>query len=291
MSKFVKQKNGIYIAEDTINTIERIEGVMTKANSQKINQHGKGVKFHTEVEFYNEFGELIDKGSNELLLSGGLFTLSKLSGIDIPLQIKTINQDLGINVNETVEPYSGPRREDIIRGFMIGLDGCGDAFDTVNTVFMKQRTITSLIPFRMIEINDTTIDPDDLEKYKLKVAEDGYYKYYAKGFETDPEIRCEFDEIGAPPVPSNVDELETKAVINTYLRYVLKINLNDVREFFKLIGGGLRKARVNTLGLITGYPGDDGDLKGTRMWSKINFNNEPFDNNTKELTVVYKIYI
>lgn len=287
MSNFYKQSNDVFVAEDNINTVEQIEKEISFAGN---NQHGKGVKFYTEVEMYNELGELIEKGHNELLLSGGLFTLSKIAGVDIPLKIKTINQDLGINVNETVESFHGLRRDDIIRGFMIGLDGCTDTFDTVQPVYTKQRRITSLIPFRMVEQAED-LEPSERGKYKLKVSEDGYFKYYAKGFETEPVIKVEFDEVGSPSVPSNVDESTSKSPINTYLQFVLKINLNDVREFFKLIGGGLRKARVNTLGLITGYPNDDGDLKGCHLFSKINFNNEPFDNNTKELTVIYKIYI
>ena len=288
MSSFIKQSNGIYITEDNVNTVEKIERQFSNANN--INQHGKGCKFYTEVDLYNELGECLQKTHNELLLSGGLFTLSKISGINIPLAIKTLNQDLSINVNETTESYTGLRREDIIRGFMIGIDGCGDVFDTVEPVYTKERRITSLVPFRMVEQSDDLQDSEKA-KYKMKVSESGYFKYYAKGFETAPVIKCEFDETGSPSVPANVDESASTSPINTYLQYVLKINLNDVREFYKLIGGGLRKARINTLGLITGYPADNGDLKGTHMFSKINFNNEPFDNNPKELTVIYKIYI
>lgn len=284
----VTKKGKILLADDTLSTVEQIEKHWN--NYDKLNQHGKGIKFHTEVEIRNELGEIVEKKPNELILSGGLFVLSKISGVTIPLKIKTINEDLGINVNETVEAYTGLRREDIIRGFMIGIDGCTDVFDTVQPVSIKERHIKSLVPFRMVETKED-LDQTEADKYKLKVTEDGYYKYYMKGFETEPVIKVEYDEVGNPPVPSNVDELEGMPIINTYLQYVLKINVNDVREFFITSGGGLKKARVNTLGLVTGYPSDNGDLKGCHLFSKINFNNEAFDNDTKELTVIYKIYI
>lgn len=281
-----KNQNGVLLADDRINEIEQYEKVMF---NQPNGMASKKPKFYTEVEFYNELGELTQKGHNEQLLSGGLFTLSKIAGVDMPINIKTINTDLSININETVKSFTGPRREDIIQGFMIGIDGCTDVFDTVSPVLKKQRNIKSLVPFRTVEtVADLTTG--EKAKYALKVQDGTRYKYFLKHFESVAIIKAEFDEPGNPTVPANVDESTSESVINSYVQFVLKINVNDVREFFKLEGGGLRKARVNTLGLVTGYP-EGGDLKGCRMFSRINFNNEAFDNETKELTIVYKIYI
>lgn len=286
---FIKNSDGIYVASDKISQVESITRTMFDGTpkSKKI------PSFYTEVEFRNELNEVTQRGHNELLLSGGLFTLAKISGADMPIDIQSINTDLGINVLESDTSYTGPRREDIIQGFMIGLDGCTDVFDTVDEVEVKQRNIGSLVPFRMVE-NAFDLSPTDQAKYGLKVDTGTYYKYFLKGFETTPQIKAEFDEPGNPPVPANVDTIATTTpmVINKYLEYVLKINVDDVREFFELAGGGLRKARVNTLGLITGYKDTvTGDFKGCRMFSRINFNNEAFDNETKELTVIYKIFI
>jgi hypothetical protein len=285
---FIKQDNGIYLADDRISNVEQIERI--RSNSA-FPRSKKSPSFYTEVEFKNELGEVTQRGHNELLLSGGLFALSKISGVNPPINIQTINTDLGININETASGFTGPRREDTIIGFMIGIDGCTDVFDTVAEVQVKQRNIASLVPFRMVE-TAYDLTATERQKYNLKVSASGYNKYYLKGFETTPVIKCEFDEPGNPPVPANVDTLPTDSVINKYLEYVLKINVNDVREFFELIGGGLRKARVNTLGLVTGYwDATANDYKGCRLFSRINFNNEAFDNETKELTVIYKIYI
>lgn len=281
-------KNGtIRDVQDQIETVDAIEKILN-GRSPNNKRHPK---FYTEVDLINGLGEVIHRQHkhNELLLSGGLFVLAKISGVDIPLDIKTINSDLNINVQETTKSFTGPRREDVIQGFMVGIDGCDDMFDTVKPVYTKQRTITAPIPFSMVEdLNE--LSDEEKARYALTVHEDNWYKSYLKHFESTPQIFCEFDEPGAPPVPATVDLLESDSVINTYIRFMCKINEKDLRTFYKEQGGGLRKARMNTLALVTGYP-DGNDYKGCRCFSKINFNNEPFDNETKELTFSYKIFI
>ena len=279
---------------DKINKVDKellevTESINTHDEFQ-LHHSSKASRIYTEVEAYNELGEKLWSDHNELLLSGGLFTLSKISGADAPINIQTVNIDLGVNTTETNPGYTGPRREDTICGFMIGTSGCTDVFDTVAEVKYKERIITSLVPFRKVLKSDDLTD-DERASYFLKQEDGEYYNYYLKAFETAPEIKVEFDELGNPTVPANVDESTEDKVINTYIQYTLKINCNDVREFFKISGGGLRKARVNTLSLVHGYLDGSGEYKGVRCFSKINFNNEPFDNETKELTVIYKIYI
>lgn len=280
----IVKENDILLIEDTINELDKFE-----KNTNCVKKR-KGCKFYTEVEGYNELGERLWKDHNELLLSGGLFTLSKISGVNPPILIKSINQDLNILPTETNPGYTGPRREDVICGFMIGTSGCGDVYDTVQKVEYKERTITALVPFREVE-QTADLDTSEKQMYKLRKENGIYYDYYMKKFETTPVIKVEYDEPGSPSVPANVDETADNKIINSYLQYTLKINCNDVREFFKIHGGGLRKARVNTLALVHGYLDGTNEYKGVRCFSKINFNNEPFDNETKELTVVYKIYI
>lgn len=283
-------KNGdIWLADDCINEKESYKFIRDTFNAP-IRNHGKGAKLYTEIEFYNELGEKIETLHNELLLTGGLFTLSKISGVNPPIKPITVNQQLSVNVNETVTSYTGPRREDVICGFMVGIDGCTDVFDTVGTVYYKDRTIYSPVPFRKVEITDD-LSSSDRSMYHLKVQAGNYYEYYLKGFETTPVIKAEYDEVGNPAVPANADEQDKDKIINTYLQYTLKINSEDVRDWFKISGGGLKKARINTLGLVHGYLDSNGDFKGVNMFSRLNFNNEPFDNETKELTVIYKIYI
>ena len=271
------------------NIMEVMESIETFDEYQKI-RSDKSPRIHTEVIAYNELGEELWRDHNELLLPGGLFTLSKISGVTPPIETQSVNVDLNVATTETETGYTGPRREDVICGFVIGIGGCTDVFDTVAEVKYKERTVTSIIPFRKVQKSDD-LSQEEQEKYHLKQEDGEYYNYFLKGFETDPVIKVEYDEPGSPAVPANADEAVDDKVINSYLQYTLKINADDVREFFKISGGGLRKARVNTLAMVHGYPDGTGEYRGCRCFYKINFNNEPFDNETKELTVVYKIYI
>ena len=273
--------DNIKILEDSINAFDKYQMINSKGKS-------KHASFHTEVECYNEFGEMLWKDHNELLLEGGLFTLAKISGLSTPITIKSLNSDFGVQATET--DNVGPRANDVICGFVIGISGCGDVFDTVKPVYYKDRRITTMVPFRQVEVaNKNSIESVDDRKYYLKVTKNGYCEYYLKKFETQGEIKAEYEDGTA--VPANVSENPTDQIINTYVQYTLKINKNDVREWFKITQGNLKKCRVNTLALVHGYMGDSDEYKGLRCFSNINFNNEPFDNETKELTVIYKIYI
>ena len=273
--------DNIKILEDSINAFDKYQIVNSGGES-------KHASFHTEVECYNEFGEMLWKDHNELLLEGGLFTLSKISGLNPPITLKSLNSDFGVQATET--DSNGPRTNDVICGFVIGISGCGDLFDSVKPVYYKDRRILTMVPFRKVETaKANTIETTNDRKYYLKVTKDGYYEYYLKKFETAGEIKAEFED--GTPVPANVSENDTDKIINTYVQYTLKINKNDVREWFKISVGNLKKCRVNSLALVHGYMGDSNEYKGLRCFSNINFNNEPFDNETKELTVIYKIYI
>lgn len=279
-STSIVKDNDVLQIVDGINEIERYE---------KRSGH-KGARVYTELTAVNELGEVLWEDHNELLLSGGLFTLQKISGLNAPINIQTMNTDLGILASESNPGYTGPRREDTIFGFAIGTSGCGDVFDTVNPVKYKERTITSLVPFRKVE-KTADLSSSEKQKYFMKKANGNYLDYYIKKFESAGVIKAEYDEPGSPAVPPNADETAGDRVINTYVQYTLKISNEDVREFFKISGGGLRKARINTVALVHGYLDGSGEYKGVRCFSKINFNNEPFDNETKELTIIYKIFI
>lgn len=279
-----KLNNNSIIVDDRF---EEHEDCKLLRNSFNRKAGSKSSKFHTELTAYNELGEKLWEDHNELLIPGGLFTLAKISGVNMPIKTETLNTKLNLLASEDTPVHTGPRREDVIFGFVIGIGGCTDVFDTVKPVKYKEIEVDSLVPFRK-PLKSDDISPDTQRKYALKVTNGNYYEYYVKKFESTPVIKAEYDEAGSPTVTNPATGPDTP--INTYVQFTLKISKQDVREWFKINGGGLRKARVNTLGLVTGYPVGS-EYKGVRAFSKINFNNEPFDNETKELTVIYKIYI
>lgn len=264
-----------------------------KDNVDVKRSYNKKPKFHTEVTFKNELGETLFTTHNELVLSGGLFLFEKIGNTNAPINIQTANIDLGILPTEVDPGFKGPRREAGIFGFVLGLGGCTDVFDTVKPVKYKERKVEAMIPFRKVpKTKDLT--SAERNKYFMRKENNGYYDYYIKRFEAEPVIKAEFDEPGFPAVPPNVDEMPDDKVINTYIQFTLKVTRDDMREYFKVAGGGLNKARINSLGLVYGYPDTSlgyNEYKGVRLFSKLNMNNEPLDNETKELNIVYKIYI
>lgn len=253
----------------------------------------KQPKFYTEIECRNELGEMLFTEHNETLLSGGVFLLQKIANVESPINIKTINTDMNLLATEADPGFKGLRREHAIFGFMIGLGGCTDVFDTVKDVKYKERIVNSSIPFRMNPTIDD-LSPSERSKYFLRVEEEGFYKYFAKKFEVEPKIHVVYDEPGFPQVPPDVDLSPDDKTINSYIQFNLKITKDDVRDYFKQLGGGINKARINSIGLVYGYPDNSlgyDEYKGVRVFSKLNFNNEPLDNETKELNIIYKIYI
>ena len=39
-----------------------------------------------------------------------------------------------------------------------------------------------------------------------------------------------------------------------YTQYILTVNANDIREYFKLTDGNTALSRINSIGLVAGYP-------------------------------------
>lgn len=262
-------------------------------------KRNKAPVFYTEIDVYrkdcndvtSELGEKVFTGHNELVLPGAIFIAEKLLNVTAPIKPKTLNQDLGISISEETQPH-GKRLEHVICLFGVGTGGCGTNFDTVVPVKFKERKLESLIPLRYVP-TDKDLTSAEKQKYFMKKTNNGHYEYYLKKFEIDPTIKVEYDEPGNPAVPPNFDEVSGDKIINNYMQFNIKISKDDVREYFKAAGGGINKARINTLGLYIGYPATDGEneFKGVQLFSKINFNNEPLDNETKELNIIYRIYI
>lgn len=260
---------------------------------QKKIQNPKGPTFKTQVIATNELGETLFDEHNELLLSGGLFLLQKIANVDTPITIATLNQDLNILPQIVKPPEPGLRREDALFGFAVGVGGAGDVFDTVKDVKYKERKVEGILPFRKVPTTKD-LSPALRGKYFMRRQDASYFEYYVKKFETPPVIHVEFDEPGNPSVPGDVDTQPENKIMNTYIQFVLKIDKDDCRQYFQLNGGGLNKARINTLGLVHGYPDNSlgySEYRSCRIFSKLNFNNEPLANLSKEITIIYKIYV
>lgn len=253
--------------------------------------------YRTRVSCYasdnvNELGELMFEEENQIVLGGALYVLEKIFGVTSPLSVDYLNNIMGIATKgpAVTEKYS---RENVICLFGVGTGGCGDA-GPVKDIAFQEREVVDLVPFR---VTDKPLSVNDREKYWFrKQLTEGSTAYYLKKFETTPKIKVlwrdgEGDEDGTE-VDSGVHTTQRKEPIETFVEMTLKINKNDVKEWFE-INGNIEQARINSLGLFTGVksPLGDGteDYKQVMLFSKINFHNEMLAS-SKELTIIYRIY-
>jgi hypothetical protein len=245
----------------------------------------------TEVIIQNELGEIMERGENQVVLGGALFTLEKLWQIISPLTIDTLNNIKGI---ATTGPSVDPKDVKVCL-FGVGTGGSGDGIGTVLDVKFYEREIFDMVPLRVVD--PTNLTPDELAKYWFKSdAGSGKTAFYLKKFEIEPVIKvlwkdAEGDEDGSE-VEAGVHNTTRTEPIESFVEMVMKITKNDVREWFDM-NGNIELARFNSIGLFTGALGDLGDgsfdYKDVKMISKINIGNEMLTY-AKELTITYRIY-
>ena len=253
--------------------------------------------YKTRVSCYasdnvNELGELMFEEENQIVLGGALFVLEKIFGVSSPLTIEYLNTIMGVATEgpEATEKYP---KDNVVCLFGVGTGGCGDA-GPVKDIAFQERELFDMVPFR---VTDQPLSVNDRDKYWFKkTVREGATAYYLKKFETTPKIKVlwrdgEGDEDGTE-VENGVHNIQRREPIETFVEMTLKINKNDIKEWFEL-NGNIEQTRINSLGLFTGVksPLGDGteDYKQVMLFSKLNFHNEMLVS-SKELTIIYRIY-
>lgn len=277
---------------------EIIKGGRSRAHSSRVTQKSVG---DTEIIVRNEFGKILGKYTNKITVGGKLFILEKAFNVNAPIKIDTLNTDLDINENETAYTDGGRRRDDALWLFGVGKGGSGDTYGSIVPVRDRDKDIVDLIPMRIRPTaEDLTVA--EREIYFMRDAKPDYIRYYLKRFEQKPVIKALFetDDGAITDVPKDVYSMDDDRIINIFAQMQLKINDVDTREYFKL-EEQIESARINSLGLFTGYPEEITDpldptskytdYKGVTLATKLNFNNEPLDAFAKELHITYRIYI
>jgi hypothetical protein len=260
-----------------------------------------GSFYDTEVEFRNELGEMLFKKSNIILVGGRRFTLEKLFNIT-PNDNQRITLNNLFNVNESEPELTGvgPRREKVVCLFGVGRGGSNLTFGSVKNPNAREYNLYDMVPMRYVD-EDSDLTQEEKNKYYLRVQEGDKIAYYLKKFELTPRIVMRVgDQEYVPDLSDNnpVDtagELIESEDVDCYVELQLKISADDVREFFRDTEG-LEQARINELSLYTAYQPEHAagvwtDFLGIEAFSKLTFNNEPLDDATKELNIIYRIYI
>ena len=295
----------------TLNFSEGISSIHdTKTIMRTADKHPK-MQIHGEVEIYDQFGRLLQKKENIILLGGRRFVLEKLFNIEIsPDRKVTLNKLYNTNTAESTDTTTGPLKKKEVCLWGVGRGGSGLTFGDVNVPAEKEFALYDMLPMRYVSIDNDL--PDDVKAhYYLRVlyAADGtvvqdesdaeYIAYYLKTFESTPELVIKIGEetyypnLSEDNLPTDWDQLIERKDVEMYIQLRLKLAADDVREFY-IETESIDNARINELGVFFGYqpPSQQySDYNGIEDFSKLTFNNEPLDDETKELNIIYRFYI
>lgn len=296
-----------------------------------LNSKRPQTSLYTEVDVRNELGELLFRRHNVILLSGRRFTLEKLFNIT-PSESKILTLDQILvgkgNMTSTAreipeygsetwekEHGGGPVGSQCVCLFGVGKGGAGDRIGDVWPAAAKGSNLYDIVPMRYVFTpeEDQAIKDDGMY-YMRMVDSDGGIGYYLKRFESKPTIKIiaggqdyvPSDVDNTPPYISNESSYMLTDDVDAYVEMTLKINTNDVREWFEAIDADNPVPYINELALYIGYQNIDpkykyhgdqvkpdqwSDYYGVEAFSKLTFNNEILAEDSKELNIIYRIYI
>lgn len=243
-----------------------------------------------EVEVKNELGEVMFKKHNLIVIQGRLFVLEKIFNINRPIKLPTLSEQLGLPEN-SVPRVDGPNKEEAVCLFTVGNGGSELTFGDVHTPNFKDVNLFNPIPFRFLDAG-IELTEEEKEKYFLRMETSaGKTAYFCKKFEKQPELKVK--RIGTD-IDGDINSPDED--FDIFVEMELKIDVNDLREYYTE-GEGIERARFNELGLVIGYKPTRvenrevyQDYQNLQLFSKLTFNNEAIDSNTKELNITYRIF-
>jgi hypothetical protein len=236
-----------------------------------------------EINLINDItGESIFK-FNDVIILGSTYILEKFFNKRSTYAMPSLSSDL--SVNATINPTQDNLKDEFVFGFVVGTGGA-ESSDLVRAVKFKDKSVSSIIPFRVVP---TTADLTPLEqaKYAMKKQVGSNYHYYVKRFDTDVVIRHLFTD--GTEIPSNIDQTETSLGLLVFGEAVLKLSSSDLREYFMDQFGSIDNCRFNSIGLVAGFV-NGSDFAGVRTVTKVNMPNLFLRDTESSYTLVYKLY-
>lgn len=238
----------------------------------------------------NDYGEIILKkvNSNAVVFGGAILALEHLTNVTANFKPATLNEIY--NVNSGVP---GVNKESFIQLFGCGIGGAALDFGNVVNPSIKQREIINFVPLR----SGVEIVGSEVEKYFFKKTIDGgNFNWYLKEFDSPTIVKSLWKDAaeqgtdGTEIVEEIYDSTRTEG-IESFAEFKIKINNNDVREYFDSIGE-LDMARYNSIGLFTGQKvavGGGVDYVNVRLFSVVNFENKAVKER-QESQYIYRVY-
>lgn len=245
----------------------------------------------------SEGNTLFTKTYNNSLLIGGACFFSEKSN---NLRSRFTPQPLDVlygehDINDVVIDENTIKEEKII-GIVTGIQGCTNTYNTVRPVLKNALTVPGMIPFRVVPTAED-LTGDDRARYFLRktIFYDGveYAQYFAKSFDQTPRIDVVMES--GDDVPSNISDYTDPGYLFDYTYYSITINSDDVREHFRLTEGNTAMSRVNSFGLIAGYPQEDEfgnmDYYNVRCLTTVNVENSELRDGLSQIILHYRLHI
>lgn len=233
--------------------------------------------------------------NNELLLGGANFFSEKANNMRSGFAPLPIDVEYGIHTIEDLTVDSETIKNEVICGMTIGIDGCVNTYNTVKPVLSHSRIVPGMIPFRKMTLEEEVLLTEaERAKYFMRVVDNnGYVMYYGKRFDDTPRIYTMFED--GTEVPSNIATVAEPKAIKHYTKYILTVEGKDVREYFKIRDRSTVNSKINSAGLITGYPGVGSD--GLEEYfhviqaTTLNFENQELKDSESMVTFIYRLNI
>ena len=234
-------------------------------------------------------------GKNDLLLTGAVFLTEKVNNVRSTFQTTPIDQLIGVHSASQIDFSAASIPNEKICGIMVGVGGSGDTYNTVHPVHRTDLTVPGYTPFRVVPV-DEDLSPELRRQYILRVVQGDYVYYYGKRFEANRDINVLYED--GTEVPTNVHAIgdSNGKYIKTFTKFTTTIDESEIREAFKIKDGSTRRSRVNSIGLITGYPGkaeDSGRYEeyfNVRTLTTLNMENRELKDSESTLSIIYRLY-
>lgn len=248
---------------------------------------------------------------NDLLVNGAVFMSEKNNNMRSSFAPTPLDVDLGVHQLSDVDRTDVTVPLERVCGLVVGVEGCTNTYNTVRPVYRHHRTVPGIVPYRTVQLDVTGDLSNQMQsKYFLRVEKmvqgQRCAVYYGKRFEKTQEIKVMFED--DTDVPTDVHILTDPKFIKVYTEHKVTIDQSDIREWFKLMEGSTVSSRVNSVGLVAGYPvktfsadgqvDDNGnpmediwDYYNVRTLTTMNMENQELKDSASTITFIYRLLI
>ena len=297
MRNFLLYKGGITLSATNKAMISESVTVTDEVwiNDKKVTDEGVRTVGEVEIIGKDRDGNTLftKTHKNALLINGACYISEKENNRRSRFAPQPLDILYGAHTATDVQVTDETLKEEYVIGMVIGIQGCTNTYNTVRPVLKNALTVPGMIPFRVVPTAED-FTGGDRERYFLRqtIYYDGveYAQYFGKVFDQDPRIDVVMES--GDDVPNNISDYTDPGYLFDYTYYVLTINADDVREHFQLTDGNTRLSRINSLGLVAGYPivNEDGHTEyyNVRCLTTVNFENSELSDRLSTLIVRYR---